>query len=200
MKFTVQAACHCHTGRIRKKNEDNFFFDGKCLEQEHSGLEHPLQIEENLRNGFGLAVFDGMGGENFGEMASFATAKEMCESQRNLEDCAIPEIERIENLVQKLNKAVLKSQQQMLTDKMGTTMASLFFWDKNVYACNVGDSRVYRLRNGELRQISLDHVEKRPVRPGRKPALIQYLGIDTEEFEIEPHITKEEIQKEDTYH
>ena len=72
MRFTIQAACGCHTGKVRRQNEDNFFFDGKCLEREHTGLHHPVSIEESLKNGMCFAVFDGLGGEHFGEYASFA--------------------------------------------------------------------------------------------------------------------------------
>ena len=61
MKYTIQAACGCHIGKIRKNNEDNFFFDGKCLEEINNGLKHPAWIEEDLKNGFCVAVFDGMG-------------------------------------------------------------------------------------------------------------------------------------------
>ena len=72
MKQFLDAACGCHTGRVRSRNEDNFYFDGRCLEQEHSGLRHPVYMEEPLRDGLCLAVFDGIGGDAHGEAASFA--------------------------------------------------------------------------------------------------------------------------------
>jgi protein phosphatase len=199
VKHTIRAACHCHTGRIRKKNEDNFFFGGRCLEQEHNGLAHPIQIAFDLQNSVCMAVFDGMGGENFGEMASFSAAKAMQQAQCVPVNDSVPEAGYLDALIGKLNEAVLLAQRRMLTERMGTTVAGLYFRGGHVYAFNLGDSRVYRLRSGELLQLSLDHTDKRPAKVGRKPALTQYLGIDPEDFELEPHVAKETLCAGDRY-
>lgn len=199
MKYTIQAACGCHTGKIRKNNEDNFLFDGKCLEEDNNGLKHPACIEDTLKNGFCVAVFDGMGGENFGEIASFAAARQMQETQRKLSDFLISEKKYLGQITRQMNDAVVKEQQKMRTDKMGTTMVCLYFSGRYVYVCNVGDSRAYRLREGEFLRLSQDHVEKRQGREEKKAALTQYLGIRSEEMEIEPYIGKGEIKRGDTY-
>ena len=110
MKHTIRAACHCHTGKIRKKNEDNFFFGGQCLAQEHNGLAHLIEIACSLENEACLAVFDGMGGENFGEMASFSAVKAMQQAQRVPADASVPETEYLDALIRTLNEAVLQAQ------------------------------------------------------------------------------------------
>ena len=81
---------------------------------------------------------------------------------------------------------------------MGTTMVSLYFSNRNVYVCNLGDSRAYRLRNGEFLQLSEDHIAKTPYSNIKAP-LIQYLGFDSEDVEIEPYIARGEINNEDIY-
>lgn len=197
MKHTIQAACWCVTGKVRKNNEDNFYFDGRCLEMENTGLKHPVVFEQALKNGLCTAVFDGMGGENFGEMASYAAARQMQRTERILSDYFISEKKYLERLISQMNSAVGTMQKEMLTDKMGSTVAALYFFGRYVYSCNVGDSRAYRLRDGEFLQISVDHVEKRP--GARKMPLTQHLGMDPEEIEIEPHIAKGEIKKGDRY-
>ena len=199
MKYTIQAACGCHIGKIRKNNEDNFFFDGKCLEEINKGLKHPAWMEEKLKNGFCVAVFDGMGGENFGELASYAAARQMQVTERSLKDFLIPEKKYLEQLTRQLNDAVVREQQKMCTDKMGSTMVCLYLSGRYAYVCNVGDSRAYRLRDGEFLQLSCDHVEKRPGRDQKKAALTQHLGFGSEEIEIEPYIAKGELKKGDTY-
>lgn len=199
MGFTIQAACGCSTGKIRKNNEDNFFFDGKCLEENNEGLKNPVWIEENLKNGFCMAVFDGMGGENFGEMASYTAARQMQLTQRSLADFLIPERKYLERLTQQLHTAVVEAQQKMCTDKMGTTMVCLYFSGRYVYVCNVGDSRAYRLRDGEFFQISHDHTDKRPGVDGKKATLTQHLGYGQNEIEIEPYIAKGALKKGDKY-
>ena len=50
MRFLIEAACGCHTGKIRKNNEDNLYFDGKCLERENHGLKYPVYAEDELKN------------------------------------------------------------------------------------------------------------------------------------------------------
>lgn len=197
MRYTIQAACGCVTGKIRKNNEDNFYFDGKCLEMEHDGLRHPVEFERALKNGLCLAIFDGMGGENYGEMASFAAARQMQETERRFADFFIPERKYLGRLVEHLNCAVNAVQKEMCTEHMGSTMVSLYFSGCNVYVCNVGDSRAYRLREGAFQQLSVDHVEKRP--GTKKAPLTQYLGFDTEEVVLAPYIAKGELQRGDWY-
>ena len=199
MKFVLQAACGCHIGKVRKNNEDNFYIDGKCLEQENVGLKHPVCYERTLRHGLCMAVFDGMGGENFGEMAAYVAARRLQQTERSLADFFIPEKKYLERLVQQLNEAVVDAQKEMCTDRMGATMVSLYFSGKYVYVCNVGDSRAYRLRDGEFLQLSVDHVEKRPGRENKKAPLTQHLGFGNEDIQIEPYIAKGEIKKGDVY-
>lgn len=199
MQFTIEAACGCHTGNIRKTNEDNFFFEGKCLPADNTGLKTPVSFEQPVKNGLCLAVFDGMGGENYGELASFAAARQLQQTQRTMTDFFVPEKKYLLQLTQQLNHAVVQKKEELLTEKMGTTMVALYFTNRRVYVCNVGDSRAYRLRAGEFQQISLDHTEKRPGREGRKAPLTQHLGIAPEDMLLEPHIAKGELAAGDIY-
>lgn len=199
MRFSIEAACGCHTGRVRKNNEDNFYFDGKCLEKENNGLKYPVTLEGPIKNGFCISVFDGMGGESFGECASFAAARQMQQTQRKLSDFFVPAKTYLLNLVGQLNEAVACVQREMCTEHMGSTMVSLYFTGRYVYSCNLGDSRAYRLRDGEFLQLSQDHVATRPGSTHRKAPLTRYLGMDAEEMQIEPHIAKGEIRKGDQY-
>ena len=199
MYLTVQAACGCHTGNVRKNNEDNFYFNGTCLEETNKGLSHPLQMEGRLQDGFCCAVFDGMGGENFGELASYAAARQMQVMQSSQGDWPHSENEYLEKMTQQLNEAVSEAQCRMRTDRMGTTMVCLYVWGRHGYVCNVGDSRAYRLRDGELLQLSQDHVHKRAGSEGKKAPLTQYVGYGTDEIEIQPHIEQSELKKGDVY-
>lgn len=199
MRFQIEAACGCHTGRIRRNNEDNFYFDGRCLEAVHNGLPNPVCIEMPVKNGLSMAVFDGMGGENFGEIASFTAAKTMQQMERTLADFFLPERKYLNRLVSRLNEAVVAAEKELMTDRMGTTMAALYFTTRYVYVCNVGDSRVYRLRSGQFQQISEDHVAHLPGMTRRKAPLTQHLGIDPEEMMIEPYVAKGELKPGDQY-
>ena len=199
MRFTLDAACMCSTGRVRKNNEDNFFFDGRCLESDNSGLKHPVTMTKTLRREVCVAIFDGMGGENFGELASFAAADCMQNTTRRLKDYFIPERRFLHEMCLRINEAVLEKQRELCTDHMGSTMVALYFSHDYVYVCNLGDSRAYRLRDGEFLQLSVDHVEKREDQPKKKMPLTQHLGISPEDFLIEPYIAKGELKAGDIY-
>lgn len=199
MRFIIEAACACNTGKVRKNNEDNFYFDGKCLGMENNGLVAPMTVSMPLENGIFYAVFDGLGGECFGECASYAAARQMQKNKRILSDIFNPATKRLERLVEQLNNAVLDAQKEKMTEHMASTMVAFYFAGRYIYSCNVGDSRSFCLRDGKLQQMSMDHVESRPVRGHAKAALTQYLGINTEEMLLEPFISKEEIQSGDMY-
>lgn len=199
MKLTIEAACGCHIGKKRKNNEDNFYFEDKCLETNNQGLRNVVSFTDDLKNNLCLAVFDGMGGENFGEIASYTAARKMQESSRALSDYFISERKYLQRLTMQLNDAIVEVKNELCTDRCGSTMVSLYFNSGYVYTCNVGDSRAYRLREGEFLQLSVDHVEKRPVTEGKKAPLTQHLGIDPEDMVIEPYIAKGKICKGDQY-
>lgn len=195
MKPVIQAACGCNVGKIRKNNEDNFYFDGSYLPQDNSGLAVTARWDIRLKSSLSLAVFDGMGGENFGEAASFAAARAMAAGKPA--GLLVPRQGYLEKLTLALNDAVVRSKKEHCTEHMGTTMVILHVTSRYGYVCNVGDSRAYRLRGGELLQLSQDHVIKRPGKS--KAPLTQHLGIDPEEMLLEPYIVREPLKKGDTW-
>ena len=199
LSFTLEAACLSHIGKRRCNHEDNFFFDGECLPEENRGTEAPLFLERPLTEGQCLCVFDGMGGENYGETAAYAAAEQMKECVRVPKATDISENSYLSWLVEELNAAVVAKEEELLTDRMGTTMVALYFAPQQVFCCNVGDSRAYRLREGILTQISLDHVSKMPMGRGRKAPLTQHLGIDPQEVLLEPYIESYDLLPGDRY-
>lgn len=199
MEFILEAACHSNIGKRRYNNEDNFFFDGTCMEEDNRGTHNPLLMDQPLKQGLCLAVFDGMGGENYGEKASFAAARQMMVYDQKSKDFYISEKTYLQKMVTQLNAAVVSRAQELLTSRMGTTIAALYFTPRNVYCCNVGDSRVFRLRSDVFTQLSEDHISQRPMGTGRKAPLTQHLGMDPQEVLVVPHISKGELLSGDYY-
>ena len=199
MPYILDAACGCNTGRVRRNNEDNFFFDGRCLEAENNGLKPVAIMKKTLRREVCVAIFDGMGGENFGEQASFAAASAMQSTTRKLTDYFIPARKFLNDMCLRINDAVVAKAQELCTERMGSTLVALYFSYNYVYVCNLGDSRAYRLRDGEFLQLSQDHVEKREGKSTKKAPLTQHLGINPEDFLIEPYIAKGELKRGDQY-
>lgn len=146
-----------------------------------------------------FGVFDGMGGENYGEQASFTAASEMQALTGKPKLFYQSGGKYLGNLALALNDAVFRRAQELMTSRMGTTMAALYFSGNRVYVCNVGDSRVYRLRDHVFAQLSQDHVSKRVPAPGRKAPLTQHLGMNPEDVRIEPFVIKDSMQSGDIY-
>jgi protein phosphatase len=142
-------------GRVRQKNEDN------------------LLVAESL-----FAVADGMGGHAAGEVAS--------ETAVNRLGAAYGADHTVEGLVQAIkdaNRAVWRqAQDQAALRGMGTTLTAAALVEQDgeelLAIANVGDSRAYLLRDGELEQLTADHsVAEELRRDGR---------LTTEEAEVHP--------------
>ena len=118
----------------------------------------------------GLAVLaDGMGGHRGGEVASAITVSTIMESlvkelNTNItstidEDTGFSlESIAVHNAIVKANTNVFTSSNENSQYRgMGTTVVVLLFYDDRFTVAHVGDSRLYRFRDGELEQITRDH-------------------------------------------
>ena len=85
-----------------------------------------------------------------------------------------------------MNQAVCSYSEENKIRSMGTTAAVLGFGKDMIYACNLGDSRIYQSYDGQFRQISVDHVLS-SVKFGKAP-LTQYVGIPEESMSLDPSI------------
>lgn len=100
-------------------------------------------------------VADGMGGHNAGDMASRICVKTLCDSIRNSE-LRTP-VSILGEAVNAANNAIQKAAENNPDyEGMGTTLVAAVIIENNLYVVNVGDSRLYRLRDS-LNQITEDH-------------------------------------------
>lgn len=203
MGLRIEAACNCNIGRRRANNEDNFYFAGRTLPSENRGLKASVSMEAPLSGEMVFGVFDGMGGEKYGEEASYMAAKTAKESLEKLSEYVYPPRDCLNRLLDAMNGAVCQRARELKASRMGSTAVMMLFTGSFAYVANLGDSRAFRLRNGELLQLSEDHTDAKFLQSqgitGRKPGLTQHLGIWPEEMVLEPYIAKGEIQDRDRY-
>jgi protein phosphatase len=120
------------TGRQRKGNEDAFV------------ARSPL-----------FAVADGMGGAQAGEVASAAAIAAI---ESGLPDGPGSPEERLAKLVLDANERIIAmAAEDRGRAGMGTTMTAAYVTEGEVAVAHVGDSRLYRLRGGELERLTEDH-------------------------------------------
>lgn len=108
-------------------------------------------VSEKLRL-YGVA--DGMGGHKGGEVASTSARDDLL---RELEG-KTPSVATLSGAIEEVNRQIYHQQEHddALTG-MGTTLSVFWMSDNFVYIGHVGDSRVYLLRDGEFKQMTLDH-------------------------------------------
>lgn len=70
----VRADAYTHTGLVRLNNEDNFYLDGIIVSEEEANNCARLSVSK-FADDYIFAVCDGMGGEKYGEKASYAAVK-----------------------------------------------------------------------------------------------------------------------------
>lgn len=100
-------------------------------------------------------VADGMGGHKAGDQASKLCVRTMTDYVKNSEHKT--PVMTFEEAVQMTNEAIYaQAQSNTAFEGMGTTMVACTFEDKTMYVANIGDSRLYLLRD-KIRQITDDH-------------------------------------------
>ena len=129
----ILSAFRTDVGKVRANNQDA-----------------PI-VSEKLRL-YGVA--DGMGGHKGGEVASTSARDDLL---RELEG-KTPSVATLSGAIEEVNRQIYHQQEHddALTG-MGTTLSVLWMSDNFVYIGHVGDSRVYLLRDGEFKQMTLDH-------------------------------------------
>ena len=104
-----------------------------------------------------LAVADGMGGYEAGEVASAAVISSVAPLDRTV----MPESELIDALAAAVTTAKQALRRIVDSDpsvgSMGTTLTAMLWAGGSAAICHIGDSRAYLVRDGDLYQITHDH-------------------------------------------
>ncbi|MBX3111553.1 MAG: serine/threonine-protein phosphatase [Fimbriimonadaceae bacterium] len=130
-------------GRVRENNEDKHEFFVPETEQEVAA------------KGLVFVVCDGMGGHEAGQIASEMATKTFIDVYRN----HTAETEAaLRGAVAAANRFVHDVGRSVPSRRgMGSTLSALVLLQDQGYIAQVGDSRVYRLRDGETQQLTVDH-------------------------------------------
>jgi protein phosphatase len=136
----LAVAARTDVGMVRSGNEDNFFADA---DQNH-GI---------------FIVADGMGGHAAGEVASEMAVQIVPRELAAVRDVTDPSArERVMNSLKTANRAIYE---RMISEPdkqgMGTTVSAVVLSHGHYMIGQVGDSRVYLLRDGMLTQVTKDH-------------------------------------------
>jgi protein phosphatase len=146
MALAVKVAGRTDVGCVRANNEDNFGYDSRC------GI---------------FVVCDGMGGQEAGEVASKMGVDILLDYFRKLEAAQNNSsrntqqdsgAESLASAIQLANRTIFHAgQQQNGHGGMGSTIVAALVRGNSLTIGNVGDSRIYLVRQGTIQQLTQDH-------------------------------------------
>lgn len=189
LSAVLEVASATHPGKVRSHNEDSIAADAEV----------------------GLAVLaDGMGGYNAGEVASgMATAVIGSELAQGLQESKHGVSQLLESVIGRANNAIYQAaESQPQYSGMGTTLVMAVFRDNHISVAHIGDSRMYRLRDGAFECVTRDHsllqeqidsgmiTEEDARRSQNKNLVTRALGVDPE---VEPEIHTYDVVPGDVY-
>lgn len=170
-----------HGGKVRKNNEDNGYVHGYYRKNDK---EFAWCYETEAADNMLLSVFDGMGGEENGEVASRVAAQTM-------------KLMNEQPFSQVINEYVDNAGRQIQTfagkANTGTTYVAVSIEDNVYHFSNLGDSRGYLFREGKLTRLTKDHnmveelfqmgvlTEEQAKKHPDRHTLYQYLGMKEDE-------------------
>jgi protein phosphatase len=162
----VTIACKTDLGRVRENNEDKFEF---FIPEDERTL---------ASRGLVFVVCDGMGGHAAGQIASELACKTFIDVYLNHPSADASEAARAAVIA--ANRFVLDVGRAIPARRgMGTTLSALILIQRRAMVVHVGDSRVYRMRKGQLMRLTEDHTAaEEMVRLGQ---------ITPEEAKTHPH-------------
>jgi serine/threonine protein phosphatase PrpC len=181
-------------GKVRPHNED------------FAGAYAPTTPDDSWDRGPLWVLADGMGGHSAGEVAS-RLAVETLLTQWGKGTPSAPAT-ALRNGVRAANGAVFDAGRENSWRGMGTTLCALTLAGTEAIIANVGDSRAYRVREGECTQLTTDHSrvadmlrmrmitpEQAATHPARS-MLTRSLGAD---LIVQPDLVKEPVRQDDTF-
>jgi len=185
MSLRIQAHGASDIGLARENNEDAWF----------------LSLEDGL-----FLVADGLGGHQAGEVASKEAVEHFSLVFRELKkDCSLCSEEEIFELLRTCffltnDRLFTLSCSHDLLRGMGTTFCSLSFHHDKIAVSHIGDSRIYRLRDNMLEQLTKDHCWARPVWgfEGRSSKGVLTKALGTNE-QVEPTIRVLGVKEADLF-
>lgn len=133
--FNWTSYARTHVGKVRKVNEDS------VLDHGDAGI---------------WVVADGMGGHAAGDVASQSIVENLAKIKSSADANEL--VLAAENALIDVNESLIQQALER-TDRqtMGSTVAIMIAFADKCFTLWAGDSRVYRVRNGELKRITCDH-------------------------------------------
>ena len=150
MAGRIYASLRSGCGCVRSGNEDCWYLNGESPALERMN-EEAARHGAFPDDGSLFAVCDGVGGARKGELASWTAVSGMADLQQRL--LSAGDLSRtVQDWTHETNVRVDDA-----TRGGGCTLAMVYIRQGKAFVGHIGDSRVYRLRDGRLERVTHDH-------------------------------------------
>lgn len=196
-RIKIKSIVESCKGNIRRLNQDRFLLNtAESIDEYIGGMKCKLSTKETFQI---YGVFDGMGGTSYGEeAASIGTRVAAYYRQHFVGENSDDVNKYLAQYFRETNEAICQMVREKGVKSSGTTAALVCLFKGIFYCANIGDTRIYLLRDKRLKQLSVDHTEqalfeKMNLMIGEgnthlnRHRLTQHLGIESEEMIIEPY-------------
>jgi protein phosphatase len=166
VRMQVEFGAATHVGKVRSNNEDHFVVvKRRRLHELLLTNLSPNDVTLTDDVAYGMVVADGMGGANFGELASRLALQRMFELSQQATSwvmkCTDIDAQQIRQRVEAYAQEIQTTIREQATENpalagMGTTWTSAHLLLPHVVIVHLGDSRAYLIRHGALSQITRD--------------------------------------------
>ena len=154
--ITIHMTAASKVGCVRSQNEDMVLLGSHFVRNDAFSTRVDLTNSDR----YIMAVADGMGGHNRGDVASSDALHNLEFYFHDLPTGLSPESikDKFEDWLDSINNIIdSKGRSDEQYKGMGTTLVGLAFYEGQFYTLNCGDSRLYRFRDGDLTQLTSDH-------------------------------------------
>lgn len=156
--YHLRVSVSTNIGNVRGNHEDNFYLKGIYL-HEHFRNDFSATYTIDNPDGMCFAVFDGMGGAAYGEIASEIATQILRKYEKDLEEAE--NSRTVDQLISDYTKEANNAVVEMLKEKQclsgGTTLAMLYFIGGQARIYYLGDSRIYLEQKSGIVCLTRDH-------------------------------------------
>ena len=174
MAFSIECFAITHIGNHRKNNEDNLYTGELILPDEQSSMSQTTNkaisksiAVDGAQNRI-FAVSDGMGGHEFGEVASFFAVNALSEFENGHKQPSCRKkkdkfayIQAFQEMINQTNRKINEfAISENAAENMGATLSGVIAFADEIAPFNIGDSSTFIFEKNTLRKLTADDNEK----------------------------------------
>jgi protein phosphatase len=156
--YQLRVSVSTHIGKVRGNHEDNFYLEGLYLNDLFRN-NFSATYTVNYADGMSFAVFDGMGGAAYGEVASEIAVQTLRKYEKKLKHADGTRMldQLVSSYASEANNTICDMLEEKRCKSGGTTFSMIYLMGDAVKLYYLGDSRIYRYQTDGLTRLTRDH-------------------------------------------